>query len=62
MAAMTTRNDLADFLGNPENAQKLNNLVEDTRYAVMDYQVRPLKRLTPPFLISALDFITTRHL
>lgn len=62
MGSMTTRNDLVDFLGNLENAQKLNDLVEDIRYAVMDYQVRPPKTLAPPFLMFALDFIATRHL
>jgi len=36
---MTTRKDLALFLKKPENAQKLNGLVQDIRYAVMDYQV-----------------------
>ena len=35
----TTRKDLPGFLNNPENAQKLNGLVEDIRYALMDYQV-----------------------
>jgi len=42
---MTTQEDLAHFLKNPENAQRVNGLVEDTRYALMDYQVRTLKTL-----------------
>ena len=62
MGLITTQNDLADFLGNLENARKLNDLVEDIRYALMDYQVRPSKTLAPLFLMSALDFIATRHL
>ena len=37
--SMATRSDLAEFLSNPENAQKLNGLVEDIRYALMDYYV-----------------------
>ena len=37
--SITTRNDLADFLNDPENAQIINILVEDIRYALMDYQV-----------------------
>lgn len=46
MWPMMTRNDLADFLNNPENAQGLNVLVEDIRYALMDYQVCTPKQLT----------------
>ena len=37
--SMTTRSDLADFLNSLENAQKFNGLVEDLRYALMDYHV-----------------------
>ena len=37
---MTTQKDVAQFLSNTENAQKLNDLVDDIREAVMDYQVR----------------------
>jgi len=36
---MTAHNDLANFLKQTENAQKLNGLVEDIRYALIDYQV-----------------------
>jgi len=39
MDSMTTRKDLAHVLKNPENAQKVNGLVEDVRYALTDYQV-----------------------
>ena len=31
MASVTTREDLASFLNNPENAHELNGLVEDIR-------------------------------
>jgi len=37
---MTTKGDLAKFLNNAGNAQKLDDLVDDIREAVMDYQVR----------------------
>ena len=47
---MTTQKDIAKFLNNTENAQKLNDLVDDIREAVMDYQVRILKT---PTLISS---------
>jgi len=40
MGSIAAREDLAGFLNNPENARKLNGLVEDIRYALMDYQVR----------------------
>jgi len=40
---MTTQKDIAQFLNNTENAQKLNDLVDDIREAVMDYQVRILR-------------------
>ena len=40
---MTTQNDIVQFLSNAENAQKLNDLVDDIREAVMDYQVCPLE-------------------
>jgi len=43
--SMTTQKDLARFLQNPENSQKLNGLVEDIRYALIDYQVRTPKTL-----------------
>ena len=46
MGPMTTRNDIADFLSDPENAQRLNGLVEDIRYALVDYQVCIPKSLT----------------
>ena len=39
MDSIKTRNDLPGFLNDPENAQRLNCLVEDIRYALMDYQV-----------------------
>ena len=45
MASMTSRSDLAGFLGTPENAHKLNGLMEDICYALMDYRVRTPKRL-----------------
>ena len=40
MGSVTGRTDLVDFLNSPENAQRLNGLVEDVRYAVVEYQVR----------------------
>ena len=61
MNSMTTEDDLADFLNNPENAQRLNGLVEDVRYALMDYQVRIPKHSFLSRLTSASDFTATRY-
>ena len=45
MSSITTQKELADLLKDPENAQRLNSLVEDVRYALMDYRVCIPKRL-----------------
>jgi len=45
MTSMAARKDLALFLKNPENGQKLNVPVQDIRYALMDYQVCSPKAL-----------------
>jgi len=50
------------FFNNVKNADELAGLVEDTRDAVMDYQVRNQNELTPPCLTFILDFATTKHL
>ena len=47
---MAAQEDIARFLNNADNAQKLNGLVEDIREAVMDYQVRSSKG---PVLIAS---------
>jgi len=39
MGPVATQEDLGLFLGVPENARKVNGLVEDIRDALMDYQV-----------------------
>ena len=46
MDEMTSQKDLADFLKNPENAQKVNGLVEDVRDALVHYQVHTLNTFT----------------
>jgi len=45
MNPITTKKDLALSLKKPENAQKFNDLVQDIRYALMDYQVCTYERL-----------------
>ena len=51
---MATQKDIAQFLNNTENAQKLNDLVDDIREAVMDYQVHIPKGLA--FIASNIYF------
>jgi len=43
---MSSQKDIVQFLNNAENAQKLNDLVDDIHEAVMEYQVRTPKALT----------------
>ena len=45
MNSITTQFDLVDFLNDPDNAQRVDGLVEDVRYALMDYQVCAPERL-----------------
>ena len=45
---MATRKNIKQFLSNAGNAQKLNDLVDDIREAVMDYQVRTESRGAAP--------------
>ena len=45
LGQVAAQKDIAQFLNNADNAQKLNGLVEDIREAVMDYQVRASKGL-----------------
>ena len=39
MGLMTIQDDLVGFLNDPKNAQRVDCLVEDICYALMDYQV-----------------------
>jgi len=50
------------FFNNVKNADKLGGLVEDIRYAMMDYQVCTLNYSFLPCLMSVLDLVTTRYL
>jgi len=59
---MTARNDIIQFLNNTENAQKLNDLVDDIREAVMDYQVRASGGLTLNVSNIRTDFLTAGYL
>ena len=59
---MTTQKDIAQFLSNAENAQKLNDLVDDIRGAVMDYQVRTSNGLSLSASNTWADFLTAGYL
>ena len=59
---MTTQKDIAQFLSDTENAQKLNDLVDDVREAVMDYQVRTSEGLALSVSNIRTDLLTAGHL
>jgi len=61
MGSVATREDLALFLGIPENALKVNGLVEDIRDALMDYQVCSPKRLALVIVDICSDLVTPRY-
>ena len=61
--SITTREDLAGLLNATGNAQKLNDLVEDLRDALMGYQVCTPEPLAPLIISNnALDLVTARYL
>lgn len=63
MDSITTQEDFAYFLKNHRNSKELNDLVEDIRYTLMDYQVCTPKRTHSHCILTFVsDFITTRHL
>jgi len=62
MDSMVIQKDLALFLKKTENAQKLNGLVRDIRYALMDYQVCFPKLHALIVTNMCSDFVTARHL
>jgi len=62
MDSMPTQRDLALFLKKPENTQKFNSLVQDIRYAMMDYQVLSPKIAALVVANIYSDFTATRHL
>ena len=49
---MTTGNDPTDPLNKPENEQKLDGVLDDIRYALMDYQVCTSMTLAPNVNVS----------
>jgi hypothetical protein len=60
--SITIKKDLAQFLSDTENAQKLNGLVRDIRDALIGYQVCTPKLLALVSSNNASDLIPTRYL
>ena len=52
---VAAQKNITQFLSNAENAQKLNDLVDDIREAVMDYQVCTESRGVVP-VVSNIRF------
>ena len=61
---IAAQKNIVQFLSNGDNAQKLNDLVDDIREAVMDYQVRTESRGAAPVVsnIRFSDFVAPGHL
>jgi hypothetical protein len=59
--SITTQNDLAQFLTNTENAQKLDGLVVDIHDALMGYQVCTPKPLPLIASNNTPDLTTARY-
>ena len=62
LAQLAEQGKVVGFLANTETAQRINDLVEDIRQVMMDYQVFAS---TNPFLsclTTVLDLIATRYL
>ena len=54
MGLMVAQGDFVDFLNNPEGVQEIDGLVDDIRYALMDYQVCACKKIV--FIVSDTYF------
>jgi hypothetical protein len=60
--SIITREDLVQFLNSTESEQKLNDLVEDIRDALMGYQVCSPKKLTLIISDNVPGLITASYL
>ena len=60
--SITAREDLARFLDDTENAQKLNDLVGDLRDVLTDYQVCAPKPLGLIASNDVLDLVAARRI
>jgi len=62
LTLLAEQGEVMGFLTNPENAQRINSLVDDIHEALMDYQVCLLNCLFLSYLMFALNFIATGYL
>ena len=62
LALLAGQGEVAGFSANTENAQRINDLVEDIREVMMDYQVRASNNPFLPHLMNVLDLTATRYL
>ena len=62
LALLARQGNVTGFLANAENAQRINDLVEDIRQVMMDYQVCTSNDSFSPCLMNMLDLIATRYL
>jgi len=61
LTVLEQRGKVTGFLENTEGMDKLGDLLDDIREAMMDYQVSPEFPLLP-YLTSSPDVLATRHL
>ena len=62
LALLAGQGKVVGFLANTETAQKINDLVEDIREVMMDYQVRASSNPFLPSLMNVLDLTATGYL
>ena len=62
LALLAEQGKVAGFLANTPNAQKINDLMEDIRQVMMDYQVCTSGNPFLPCLMNVLDLAATRYL
>jgi hypothetical protein len=62
LARLAEQGKTVGFLTNTENAQRINDLAEDIREVMLDYQVCTPNYSLLPCLTYVPDFIATRYL
>ena len=62
LALLSGQGQVVGFLTNTKNAQRINDLVEDIRQVMMDYQVCASNDSSLPCLMNVLDLVATRYI
>ena len=62
LAQLAEQGKTVGFLANIENTQRINDLAEDIREVMLDYQVCMPNYLLLLCLMSVLDFVATGYL